>query len=74
VTSGKVTRGSFCRVRRGADLLPGEFKLASLKHYKNEVSEIKMGIECGIMLEGFNAFQTGDVLEFYVLEQTAQVL
>ncbi len=72
--SGKVTRDSVCRIRRNGELLPVETKLSSLKHFKNEVSEIKMGTECGICLQGFSEFEVGDILEFHKMQQTASVL
>jgi len=38
------------------------------------VSEVAEGYECGMRLSGFNAFQEGDVIEAYVIEEVARTL
>jgi translation initiation factor IF-2 len=40
-----------------------------LKHFKEDVREMPAGQECGIGLEGFEDFQTGDTMETYRLER-----
>lgn len=37
----------------------------SLKHHKEEVDEIRKGSECGVMLDGFEGFIEGDILQCY---------
>jgi translation initiation factor IF-2 len=67
VRDGKVTRGGFIRVMRdGAKVHEG--KVATLKHFKDDVKEIEKGQECGIGIDGFGGFKVGDLLEFYVKE------
>ena len=51
-----------------------EGKLSSLKHFQNEVSEISGAQECGILFSGFEAFQTGDTIECYALEELPRTL
>jgi translation initiation factor IF-2 len=68
VSDGKITRNSVAKVSRGKELLI-ETKIASLKRFKDDVREVAQGYECGIELENFQAFQEGDVIESYVLEQ-----
>jgi translation initiation factor IF-2 len=51
-----------------------EGKLASLKHFQNEVSEVSGAQECGILFSGFEAFQEGDTIECYALEEMPRTL
>lgn len=39
--------------------------MASLKQHKEEMDEVRKGSECGIMLEGFEGYQVGDILQSY---------
>ena len=66
VTEGRVTRDSKVRLTRDKELIY-EGPLASLKHFKDEVKEVKAGTECGIVLENFNDIQEGDKLEAYIM-------
>jgi translation initiation factor IF-2 len=68
VTDGKAVRSSSVRVRRGDEVL-FTGRVANLKRLKDDVREVDAGYECGITLEGFDAFQTGDVLEFFHRER-----
>ena len=68
VMSGKVTRDSKVRViRDGVVIYDGE--LASLKHYKDDVKEVKNGNEGGLMIEGYNDLKVDDTIEAYILEE-----
>ncbi|MEI7900911.1 MAG: translation initiation factor IF-2 [bacterium] len=49
-------------------------KLSALKHFQNEVSEISGSQECGILFNGFEDFQTGDIIESYILEELPRTL
>ncbi len=70
VTDGKVTRGSSARVvRDGGVLFDG--RITSLRRFKEDVREVAAGYECGIFLDGFSDYQTGDVLEFYRMERVS---
>jgi len=48
-----------------------EGKLASLKRFKDDVSEVKNGIECGIGLQKFDDIKVGDVIEVFHMERVA---
>jgi len=52
----------------------GDYPLASLKREKDDVREVREGLECGIRLEGFNDIKEGDVLEAYKVEEVARKL
>ncbi len=73
VTSGKVTKSSLIRVYRD-DVMIFEGKLKSLKRFKDEVSEVLTGFECGIMLEGFDDFIAKDEIEAYEVNTVARKL
>jgi translation initiation factor IF-2 len=68
VVEGKVTRGGWVKLIRGKEQI-FEGKISSLKHFKEDVREMSAGQECGVGLEGFEAFQPGDVVETYRLER-----
>ena len=68
VLNGKVTRDSSVRViRDGVVIFDG--KLASLKHYKDDVKEVGNAQEGGLMIENYNDLQVDDTIEAYVLEE-----
>ncbi|WP_413787534.1 translation initiation factor IF-2 [Streptococcus ratti] len=68
VTSGKVTRDSSVRViRDGVVVFDG--KLASLKHYKDDVKEVGNGQEGGLMIENYNDIKVDDAIEAYIMEE-----
>jgi translation initiation factor IF-2 len=70
VLDGELRRNGKLRLYRGADLVyQGE--VASLKHEKEDVREVRQGYECGIGLKNFNEVNVGDILECYVMEKTA---
>ena len=64
VTNGKITRDSSARViRDGVVIFDG--KLASLKHYKDDVKEVGNAQEGGLMVEDFNDVEIDDTFEVY---------
>ncbi len=69
VIEGEVRRNSKIRIWRGEDLL-FEGELASLKHEKDDVREVRQGFECGMGFKNFHDFEVGDQVECYVLEKT----
>ncbi|MDQ6719640.1 MAG: translation initiation factor IF-2 [Candidatus Dormibacteraeota bacterium] len=68
VVEGKVSRGGWVKLMRGKEQI-FEGRINSLKHFKEDVREMPAGQECGIGLEGFEAFEPGDVMETYRLER-----
>jgi len=64
VTEGKVVRGSKARVFRGSEML-GEGTISSLKRFERDVSEVSVGLECGVNIEGFNEVEKGDIIHIY---------
>ncbi len=68
VTEGVLRRNALVRVRRGDEVI-FEGEMASLKHEKEDVREIRQGFECGVGIKGFQDFQVGDVIECFVREK-----
>jgi len=68
VMEGRITRGGAIRILRNGEIVT-ESTIASLRHFRDEVNEINTGVECGIMLQGFNAYETGDILEAHRQER-----
>ncbi|MCX4168402.1 translation initiation factor IF-2 [Enterococcus casseliflavus] len=68
VTEGSIRRDSGVRVIRDGIVIY-EGKLASLKRFKDDVKEVKLGFECGAMIEKFNDVKVDDVIEGYVMEE-----
>ena len=67
VESGAVRVGAKARVRRGGELIyNGE--VASLRRFKDDVKEVKVGLECGIRLDNFADFLVDDEIEIYEIE------
>ena len=59
-----TTNGKVKVIRNGKEIFKGSIE--SIKHYKQEVKEIKMGEECGIKIKDFDAAMENDTLEFYI--------
>ena len=68
VVEGRITRGAAMRVFRKGQIIH-ETTLNSLRHFRDEVREVTSGMDCGMVLEGFNDFEVGDVLEAHRQER-----
>jgi translation initiation factor IF-2 len=68
VQDGKITRNSEVRVLRGKEILH-QGRISSLKHLKENVTEVKKDYECGIGLDKFSAFEPGDTIEAFIKEK-----
>ena len=71
VLDGKITRKAQIRVVRDG-IVVYEDKIASLRRFKDDVSEVAQGYECGVGLEKFNDLKLGDILEAFVMEEIEQ--
>ncbi len=73
VTDGLIKRDHQVRLlREGVELWKG--KIASLKRFKDDVSEVRQGVECGIDLAGYKDIQVGDTIESFTTEKLAAEL
>lgn len=79
VQEGKITRNTHIRlIRNGIVIYPtkeGQHgELASLKRFKDDVKEIKSGLECGLTIKNYNDIKAGDVVEGYEIIEVKQRL
>jgi translation initiation factor IF-2 len=68
VTEGELRRNGKVRLFHGADLV-FEGEMASLRHEKEDVREIRTGFECGVGFKNFHDIEAGDQLVCYVIEK-----
>ena len=68
VTEGKIWRDAQVKILRQNKTV-GESRVSSLKRFKEDVTEVSAGLECGLGIEGSIDFQTGDIIEFYRKER-----
>jgi len=72
VTEGRIARGGDTRARLLRDnVVVHEGRIGSLRRFKDDVSEVKSGIECGIGLDRYNDIKPGDVIEVFTVEKVA---
>lgn len=73
VTAGMVKRGAGVRLLRD-DVVIHEGTLKTLKRFKDEVKEVKEGMECGMAFENYDDIKEGDVIECYEVVEEARTL
>ena len=73
VTEGVIPRTASVRLLRDNRVIL-EGKIASLRHFKNDVSEVRQGFECGIGIEKFQDIKVGDVIEAFKVEKLEAAL
>jgi translation initiation factor IF-2 len=72
VSEGRITRSGEAQARLLRDnVVVYEGKIGSLRRFKDDVSEVKAGFECGIGFERFNDIKVGDVIEVFTMERIA---
>ena len=72
VTEGRITRAGDTQARLLRDnVVVYEGKIGSLRRFKDDVSEVKAGFECGIGFEKYNDIKIGDVIEVFTMERVA---
>ena len=69
VMEGKISRDAQVKILRKNKVI-GEFRVSSLKRFKEDAAEVSAGLECGLGIEGMVDFQIGDIIEFYRKERT----
>ena len=73
VRDGRLRSKARARVLRGKDVIY-QGGIATLKRFQDEVKEVGNGQECGIGLENYDDFETGDIIEVYLTESVSQGL
>jgi translation initiation factor IF-2 len=72
VTNGRITRGGEVQARIVRDgVVVHEGRIASLRRFKDDISEVKAGLECGLAFERFADIKVGDVVEVFAVEKVA---
>jgi translation initiation factor IF-2 len=72
VTDGRITRSGESQARLLRDnVVVFEGRIGSLRRFKDDVSEVKNGFECGIGLQNYNDLKVGDVIEVFTVERVA---
>ena len=71
VAEGKITREAKIRLLRD-NVVVYEGRVRSLRRFKDDVPEVKPGMECGVALENFNDVKIGDVIEAFVTERVVE--
>ncbi|HEX9986529.1 MAG TPA: translation initiation factor IF-2 [Thermoanaerobaculia bacterium] len=73
VTDGVIPRAAGVRLLRDNRVI-FEGKIGSLRHFKNDVAEVRQGFECGIGIERFQDVKVGDIIEAFKTEKLAATL
>jgi len=73
VTDGYIKKGIHARITRD-DVIITKTTVQSLRRFKDDVAEVRAGLECGVVLEGTNDIKPGDVLETFEVEMRERVL
>ncbi|WP_322403816.1 translation initiation factor IF-2 [Massilia luteola] len=73
VTDGVVKRTSSVRLLRN-NIVVWTGEIDSLKRFKDDVKEVRAGLECGLSLKNYNDIQVGDVLEVFEVQEVARTL
>lgn len=74
VSSGIIDRNAKMRLIRDNIVIRDNLSIESLKHFKDDVREVKAGLECGIKLAGFDDIKVDDVFDFYEIVKVARTL
>ena len=73
VTEGSLKKGLFARLTRD-DVIVSATTIASLRRFKDDVEEVRAGMECGAVLEDTNDIQPGDMLEVFEVTEKERIL
>jgi translation initiation factor IF-2 len=73
IKEGQAVRNAYLRVIRNEELLH-EGELTSLRRFKDDVKDVQTGFECGIGVDGFTAFEPGDLIEIYEVKEVKRTL
>lgn len=73
VTDGNISRNSAARLIRD-NVVVYTGRISSLRRFKDDVSEVQSGYECGIGIERYNDIKQGDIIEPYTTEEVSRTL
>ncbi len=73
VLEGGIRKGLFARLTR-QDVIVSKTVIASLRRFKDDVPEVRAGLECGVVLQDTNDIKPGDMLEVFEVEERERTL
>ncbi|MFM5883937.1 MAG: translation initiation factor IF-2 [Novosphingobium sp.] len=73
VLEGGIKKGLFARLTRD-DVIVSKTTIASLRRFKDDVPEVRAGLECGVVLQDTNDIKPGDMLEVFEVEERERTL
>ncbi len=73
VTEGNIRKGLNARLTR-EDVIVSKTTISSLRRFKDDIAEVRAGLECGVMLADTNDIKAGDMLEVFEVEERARTL
>jgi translation initiation factor IF-2 len=74
VTDGIIKRSAKLRLIRNNIIIKNNFETESLKHFKDDVREVRAGFECGVKIAKFDDVKVDDVIEAYEIVKVARKL
>jgi len=74
ISSGVVSKNAKVRLIRDNIVLKDNLSIETLKHFKDDVREVKAGLECGIKIAGFDDVKVDDVFDFYEIIKVARTI
>jgi translation initiation factor IF-2 len=74
VEEGLIIRNGLARLIRDEEVIGENLEISSLKRFKDDVKEVKEGLECGIGLEGIKKYNEGDVIVVYEIKKIKRKL
>jgi len=74
VTMGSMNMQAKYRLVRDGETVVEDVSMESMRHFQQKVAEVTKGQECGLQLDDFDGFQSGDVLEAYITKVVKQTL
>jgi translation initiation factor IF-2 len=74
VNDGVIKKNARVRLIRDNIVIRDNMTIESLKHFKNDASEVKAGLECGVKIARFDDVKTDDVFELYEILKVARTL
>ncbi|MCW2851138.1 MAG: translation initiation factor, partial [Nocardioides sp.] len=69
VTSGTIKRNAKARLLRDGSVVADNLDFSSLRREKDDVSEVREGFECGLVLRGYNDIKVGDIVETFEMRE-----
>ncbi len=73
VLEGLIKKGLYARLTR-ADVIVSQTTIANLRRFKDDIAEVRAGLECGVVLQDTNDIKAGDMLEVFEVEQRERTL